>query len=281
MQMQELPLEVKILKTKQRIREFYEFYNGMVAVSVSGGLDSTVLLHIVREVYPEVQGVFVNTGLEYPENVKFVEGLENVKIIRPRTNFKQVIETYGFPVISKDQADYLQVARESENPTSVQRVLGDGRYSISKKYRYLIDAPFKISARCCDELKIKPLREYEGITGNHAIIGNRAQESRRRTLDFLRGGCNSFSVYNPVSKPLSFWMHEDIINYIKEFNIPYSKLYDMGYDRSGCMYCMFGVQLEVHPNRFERMRETHPKMYDYCINKLGLGNVLDYIGVSY
>lgn len=44
---------------------------------------------------------------------------------------------------------------------------------------------------------------------------------------------------------------------------------------------MFGVHLEKHPNRFEHLKNTHPKYYDYCINKLELNKVLDYIGVEY
>ena len=51
--------------------------------------------------------------------------------------------------------------------------------------------------------------------------------------------------------------------------------------RSGCMYCMYGVHLEHEPNRFQLMQVTHPRQYDYCINKLGCGAVLDYIGVPY
>lgn len=58
-------------------------------------------------------------------------------------------------------------------------------------------------------------------------------------------------------------------------------LYTTGCDHTGCMFCMFGVHLEKEPNRFQRMKITHPKQYDYCINKLGCGAVLDYIGVKY
>lgn len=47
------------------------------------------------------------------------------------------------------------------------------------------------------------------------------------------------------------------------------------------MYCMFGVHLEEEPNRFQRMQQTHPRQYDYCINRLGCGRVLDFIGVPY
>ena len=62
--MQSVPLEVKILMTQRRIREWVsEFGVDGVYVSFSGGKDSTVLLHLVRELYPDVEAVFVNTGL--------------------------------------------------------------------------------------------------------------------------------------------------------------------------------------------------------------------------
>ena len=64
-QMQALPLNVKLRMTQQRIRDWVnEFGTDGVYVSFSGGKDSTVLLHIVRDMYPDVEAVFVNTGLE-------------------------------------------------------------------------------------------------------------------------------------------------------------------------------------------------------------------------
>lgn len=46
------------------------------------------------------------------------------------------------------------------------------------------------------------------------------------------------------------------------------------------MFCMFGVHLEERPNRFECMKATHPKQYLYCMNQLGLEQVLSYINVD-
>ena len=34
-------------------------------------------------------------------------------------------------------------------------------------------------------------------------------------------------------------------------------------------------------HRFQKMKKTHPKQYNYCINKLGCGKVLDFIGIKY
>jgi 3'-phosphoadenosine 5'-phosphosulfate sulfotransferase (PAPS reductase)/FAD synthetase len=97
----------------------------------------------------------------------------------------------------------------------------------------------------------------------------------------MKYGCNSFDGALPVSKPLSIWLDDNIWEYINETGIPYSPIYARGYTRTGCMFCMFGVHAEESPNRFERMKITHPSQYRYCIEKLGLGEVLDYIGVTY
>ena len=102
-QRQALPLEIKVRMTQQRIREWInEFGVEGVYVSFSGGKDSTVLLHLVRELYPNVPAVFVDTGLEYPEIRDFVKKFDNVTWLKPKMNFKQVINKYGYPFISKE-----------------------------------------------------------------------------------------------------------------------------------------------------------------------------------
>ena len=96
-----------------RIREWYEHHNGEVYVSFSGGKDSTVLLHIVRQLYPDVEAVFSNTGLEYPEIVKFVKSFDNVTIIRPSMTFNNVIKEKGYPVVSKSVSNCVRYARKN------------------------------------------------------------------------------------------------------------------------------------------------------------------------
>jgi 3'-phosphoadenosine 5'-phosphosulfate sulfotransferase (PAPS reductase)/FAD synthetase len=108
-----------------------------------------------------------------------------------------------------------------------------------------------------------------------------ADESIHRRKEYLRTGCNSFEAKRPTSKPMSIWLEEDIWEYIKTYDIPYSKIYDMGYKRTGCMFCMFGCHLEDTPNRFQIMKKTHPRQWEYCINTLGCGKLLDIIGVPY
>lgn len=112
-QMQALPLTLKIKLTQSRIRAWVnEFGEDGVYVSFSGGKDSTVLLDIVRKMYPNIKAVYVDTGLEYPEIKRFVKTFDNVDIIRPEMVFKDVIIKYGYPMISKEVSECVQGARK-------------------------------------------------------------------------------------------------------------------------------------------------------------------------
>jgi 3'-phosphoadenosine 5'-phosphosulfate sulfotransferase (PAPS reductase)/FAD synthetase len=292
--MQQLPLSVKLEKTKQRIREWYEHWNGNVYVAFSGGKDSTVLLHVVRSLYPDVPAVFVDTGLEFPEIKAFVKHTNNVIPLTPDMNFRKTIEVYGYPVISKEQATYINRIRQNPDDKEIKnRYLngitangGTTDYTLSNKWMYLIGAPFKISAECCSMMKRYPFIRFEKQTKVYPFIGTLASESAKRMTAYLHHGCNAFELVRPHSRPLSFWTATDIWEYIKYFNVPYSEIYDMGYKSTGCVFCAFGVHLEEEPNRFQRLRETHPKLYKYCFKEwekggLGMGKVLDYIKVPY
>lgn len=119
-QMQSIPLEGKIIMTQRRIQEWHDYWGGQVYVSFSGGKDSTVLKHIVDQMYSDVPALFVNTGLEYPEIQKFAMSQKNVVTVRPEMRFDEVIKNYGYPVVSKAVARTIYYARlNADNPDSV------------------------------------------------------------------------------------------------------------------------------------------------------------------
>lgn len=304
-----------------KIAEWYSYWRNAVFVSFSGGKDSTVLADLCAQ-WCQIIGatlylMFVNTGLEYPEIQKFVKEYAeylrkkyNIEVVldieRPAMRFDEVIKTYGYPIISKETAKCVSAAKRLGeaskfgrvclarlNGTHKQKDGGDSLYNCSK-YKPLLDVDFNISSNCCDVMKKKPSHDYIKRTGRKPMVAQMAEESRLREQRWLRYGCNGFNMTSPSSSPMSFWTEQDVLQYIKEEQLPIASVYgdvvymvepeqirisDLGIDcgapealcttgcqRTGCIFCAFGCHLEKEPSRFQRLKETHPKQYNYCLN---------------
>ena len=272
-QLQALPLSVKIKKTEYRIREWAEHYgkNG-IFLAFSGGRDSSVLMHIARKIYPDIPAVYVNTGLEFPEVREFVKRQENVEILNPKMNFRQVIGKYGYPFIGKEvagcvygarrymeklagremglnscstipnhsyMADLAGIERRGCKQDALYQSLIRGeipgtdikapaRYLIlqgkyrhkengvetpeysrmynKERYKFFLEAPFEISERCCYVMKKSPMHSYAKKTGRMPVTAQLASESRLRTTNWLKNGCNGFHMKSPsATQCLSGW----------------------------------------------------------------------------
>lgn len=299
--LQAMPLDMKVRRTKQRIKEWVNYYgkNG-VCISFSAGKDSTVLLHLVRELYPDIEAVFVNTGLEYPEIQKFAKSFDNVTVLTPKMSFIEVITKYGYPFISKEVSECISQAKMAlKIGKCIQRLKQlegtwtdkDGNKSIfnHEKYKPLLYVDFAISNKCCNVMKKQPAHAYAKKTGKVQMTGQMADESKLRLQKWLKNGCNAFNTKLPVSNPMSFWTEQDVLRYIKENNLPIasvygdivygdkeqqydtllcdcgSKLCTTGCDRTGCIFCGFGAHLDKGESRFQRLKRTHPRQYEYCM----------------
>lgn len=336
--LQALPLEEKVLVTQTRLIEWYTRNNNMCYVSFSGGKDSTALAYVAAQVCDILKCKLVlwfsDTGLEFPEVRQHVKkygdwlktrfpdlDIETVidypKISRgkdkgKRITFRQVIEKWGYPIITKEVSRCIYDARSAMkngnedkswamkqlNGKYINKLTGDfsDRYN-KEKWRFLLNSDFKISNRCCDVMKKRPAHHFNKKYGRVPIIGSMATESQQRKTQWLLQGCNSFDSKNPSSKPISFWKEQDVLAFLVKYDIPYPSVYGeikqnekgeyytTGLDRTGCVFCGFGCHLEKEPNRFQRLKVTHPKLWEYCMKPwdeggLGMKHVLDYIGVK-
>lgn len=282
---QALSLRDKIRLTELRIEQVYKEKNGAIYVCDSGGVDSMILRRITRSLYPDIVSVFCDTGLEFPELKKYIKNISNVKTIRPKMSFKEVIEKYGWPVTTKENAQKIREARTTNSSKLLQkRMFGAGNKYKSGKipecWKFLLHAPFKVSEQCCDALKKRPFHKFERETGLFPMEGTMASDSHSRKQKYIEYGC----IRKQKATPISFWRKIDIWEYIRKYDIPYASVYDMGYVRTGCIFCGFGLNMEekeTGTNRFKLLHKTHPKLWKYCMYSLGLSEVLDYMGVSY
>ena len=362
--MQSLPLSAKIRMTEYRIHQWVECYGeDGVYVSFSGGKDSTVLLNLARNLYPDISAAYVDTGLEFPEIREFVKQQENVEILKPKMNFRQVIEKYGYPFIGKEVAGCVYGSRKymrklierergenhcatisnhsymadlvgigyrnnrenelyqslvrgeipsTEIKTPVRYLILHGKYPHKEKgvetlenskiynkerYKFFLEAPFEISDHCCSVMKKTPMHNYAKQTGKMPMTAQMASESRLRASNWLKNGCNGFHMKNPISNPMSFWVEQDVLEYIYHYQIPIAGVYgevqteytekgkaqgnslDMGIfdkgkpiysttgcSRTGCVYCGFGCHREKSPNRWELAEQfSNPAIIDYML----------------
>lgn len=273
-----LPLDLKVSKTKRMIKEaFDEFGKDKVYVSYSGGKDSTVLSHIVKQLYPDILHLFANTTNEYPETIQHVKwekehNYTNIVTVIPIDSkgkiwtFKDVVEHYGYPMFSKRIANAIRTYRNAKTIQTKQNSIDYINRNFKKYDKY---KEMNISDKCCDKLKKNPLkRKAKDLGLECAIIGTLASESRQRESEWLNYGCNVFHIKRDNQcRPLSFWTDNDINEYIERNEVRISSLYEKGYTRNGCMYCGFGVQLEDGElNRYQKLKSTHPVQYTYLIN---------------
>lgn len=167
--LQAMSLDDKIQHSISMIEIFYMREHGGCYYSFSGGKDSTVLKSLMEIDYngslvKDVPLVFSDTGLEYPEIRKFAMSQENVTVIRPKLNFVEVLQKYGYPIISKTVSNGIENARTTPNGSRARRIRGEytlrdggrSQYDLSK-WAPLMDLPIKISDRCCQAMKKGPM----------------------------------------------------------------------------------------------------------------------------
>lgn len=265
-ELQAQSIEQKIQRSQDLLERALQ-YNRHPGIAWSGGKDSTVLLHMALKLSPNIDVIWVNTGVEFPECVHFIQQLKdlwrlNLYIARPEITFWEATEKFGWPMLGKggtgsweSRAAYLERS---------------GRHKLAKATREA-----KISAACCRLLKHNPSEKlYRELGIDCLVVGNMVAESRQRYFTWAQRGDYFFAVGESRYKlwPLAAWNDDDVWEYHKRYNLPHSKIYDKGHRRNGCWPCLMDIRFP--DNKLKALHHSHPKLWEFLIVEKGLGKRL-------
>jgi len=176
----------------------HEFEAGEVAMSTSFGADSSILLHLVSQVAPDLPILFLETGKHFPETLEYAN---------------QLI----------DQLKLTNVQFIKPDEVKLQRIDSEG------------DLWQHQPNRCCWLRKVEPLRHY--LDGNpiKALITGRKryqtpERANMRTVEMDDDG--RFRI-----NPLAAWSRQDQSDYRKTHKLPPHPMVAQGYLSIGCAPC--------------------------------------------
>lgn len=296
-----MPYKAKVSLARNRILQWRDvcWENGMTyAVSV-GGLDSITLLALCRDTLSSCDGISVSV-LE-DKSIQAVHKEMGVIPIAPLKSKVQILQEYGFPVVSKLAAakiSRLQVPGD-ESPIIRAYMTGDegpwGKFGHNEKFK-LPDkwielfgglyghfrpdldckcAPFKVSDQCCYWLKELPMQKYQQEHQIWPYLGLMQSEGGRRQYSLRMHGCNYIGKDTARSCPFNYFSRQDLLQLALDLGVHVPEIYGeivrdpdgtlrtTKAQRTGCSMCGFGIHLDTRPHHFDLLREQNPKEWEF------------------
>jgi phosphoadenosine phosphosulfate reductase len=183
------------------LRAAVELFHPRLVLTCSWQKQSSVLVHMISEIQPDVRVVEFDTGLLFAETYRTREKL---------------IERY--PVQFERIEPELTVAEQAE--------------------AHGAELWKRDPDRCCAMRKVAPLEQaLEGmdawITGIRREQSTSRENARKIEIDTRRGVVKV--------QPLVDWTNRDVWRYIWKNSIPYNPLHDHGFPSIGCVPCTSSV----------------------------------------
>ncbi|MHA1953403.1 MAG: phosphoadenosine phosphosulfate reductase domain-containing protein [Candidatus Heimdallarchaeaceae archaeon] len=198
-------------------------------VSFSGGKDSLVTLSIIQQAFSknEYKVMFVDTGIEFPETVRYVKD-SSVKL-----DFQDQLIT------EEVSSELFWEAFDKFGP------------------------PGRDFRHCCKFAKLAPIQKAISQEFNNgkciSFVGQRRYESFRRAISDI---WENQYIPNQINvSPIQEWTAFMIWLYIIWKDLPYNPLYDIGYERIGCWACPSSDMAQ-----FEILRNIHPELHELLYN---------------
>jgi len=157
-------------------------------IALSGGKDSTCVLHLVRLCSPDVPGVWSDDEWNLPETIDYIDQVDNVHRIAARVEHSEWFTSWDtkYPELPEGTA-WL------DTPNN------DGLQAFARR------------------------QQYDGV-----FIGLRAKENSLRHIHLRKFGTLYFAQKHGVwqCNPIAWWSVQDVWAYIVSNDVPYNAAYD-------------------------------------------------------
>ena len=305
---EKMPYDFKVRYAKIRAQEFVRECDvrGLNYHVSVGGLDSITLLMFLRSIHIDVPAISVSyledQSIQRVHHQLGVECLKSaIKSDGTHWSKPEIIQTFGFPVLSKEIAAKIELlANPSEKNKTVRHAIVTGetgayggyqknsRMKMSQKWLekfggYANDEEgtnyqipnFKVSSKCCYYLKEKPCDDWAKAHNSVPFLGLMASEGGRRAKSLRINGCNYFGASTIRSAPFAIFNRQDLLQLALDLKVPVPEIYGTierdkngqlkttGAQRTGCSMCGFGIHLEKRPHRFDQLKERNPREWQY------------------
>jgi len=221
-------LEKRETNVVRNIESISRKFDLPLVASFSGGKDSSIVTNICLEYDPSVEIVFLNTGIEFPETVEFIDAFakelrlkDNLAKISSPNNFFKLWEIFGPP------------------SRSLRWCCKTQKFTPMNKY---ISTNYPKGVLCASAI-----RKHESLFRSNSSIIEKNQWIPKQTLLYL----------------IKDWGLLDVWLYIFWKRLPYNPLYELGIPRVGCWPCPFQSQCI-----FNIMENTHPQLIHALYGRL-------------
>lgn len=241
---------IERFKTFEPVAGEYGYY-----LAFSGGKDSSVIKALADMAGVKYEAHYTHTSVDPPELVKFIrQEHPDVAIDIPRYP-----DDYKNPKLAGKQITMWNLIPEKKLP------------------------PTRTARYCCAELK-----ESKG-EGRFVVTGVRWAESVKRSkrggLELAEKKSYRMENYDPDNpkqdtihncvkyarrhlNPIIDWTNDEVWEFIKEYDMPYCKLYDEGFKRLGCIGCPMATNREAEFKRWPTYRRAYLRAFEKLLEVL-------------
>ena len=203
---QELIQEIERSSLPEAVSLVADLFPGKVVFSSSLGQEDQVLTDIIFKNNLPVKIFTIDTGRLFNETYELLD--------KTTTRYKKQVQVY-FPEAA-DVETFVATKGINSFYESVDNRKG-----------------------CCFIRKVKPLNR--ALAGAQVwITGLRAEQSENRKDMPIIEWDEDKQLYK--FNPLIHWTYNEVLDYIKEFNVPYNTLHDKGFISIGCAPCTRAIE---------------------------------------